>query len=139
MRRNVLLSLVLSAPLASCTEAPKAPPHPLEGLWRTSPEDLPYTGGIPNQPHVTDSLMLGRDGFASFRPLYTGGGFSHVGSSADDGKRFRWREADGLLTFEDDTSTCRGSASETKIEIDVAGCTILAQLVSLPKVSFARP
>ena len=143
MRRLVLLHVMFAGSLTACAEPPAAPAsHPLAGQWRSSPEDLPYTGRIPNSKHVAINLGLRAEGNGYWRPFYLTDGM-HLPSSGDDGdaKGFLWREVDGAISFEPKDqpgSTCRGRASPDKLEIEVAGCAFLEQLVSLASVTFAR-
>lgn len=141
MRRSVLLHLIFAGSLAACSGQPTAPAsHPLAGKWRTSPEDLPYSGPIPNLKQVAINLTLSAEQTGHWRPFYAQDGM-HLPSSGDDGQAFRWREAGGAISFEFDDGTasaCRGQATPEKIEIEVAGCAFLTRLVSQPKVAFAR-
>jgi hypothetical protein len=141
MHRSVLLHVIFAGSLTACSGQPAAPAsHPLAGRWRTSPEDLPYSGPIPNQRQVAINLALSAEGTGHWQPFYALEDM-HLPSSDDDGQRFRWREVDGAITFESEdkpASTCRGRASADRLELEVAGCAFLASLVSLPNVAFAR-
>lgn len=141
MRRSVLLHVIFAGSLTACSGPPAAPAsHPLAGKWRSSPEDLPYTGTIPNQKHVAINLGLYAEGNGYWQPFYLTDGM-HLPSSGDSAKPFRWREVDGAISFEIEdqpASTCRGRASPDKLEIEVAGCAFLEKLVSLASVTFAR-
>jgi hypothetical protein len=143
MRRLVVLHVIFAGSLTACSEPPAAPAsHPLAGKWRSSPEDLPYTGTIPNTKHVAINLGLYAEGNGYWRQFYRTDGM-HLPSSGDNGdaRGFLWREVDGAITFEPKDqrgSTCRGRASPDKLEIEVAGCAFLEQLVSQASVTFAR-
>ncbi len=143
MHRSVLLPTIFAFAglLAACSGQPPAPAsHPLAGAWRTSPEDLPYSGPIPNTKQVAINLRLSAEGTGHWKPYYVSDGM-HLPSSENSGQKLRWHEVEGAITFESadtPTSTCRGRASPDKLELEVAGCDFLAKLVSLPNVTFAR-
>lgn len=138
MRR--LSSVILVGLLSACSGQPAASSPALAGAWRTSPEDLPYTGTIPQQKQVSINLTLNAGGSGVWRPFYSGEGHTHLPAGEEDRQRFRWSATEGAITLEPEggSGACRGSASPEAIELEVAGCGFLGRLVSLPKVKFTR-
>jgi|GEM_PF-3124976 len=121
----------------------------LNGAWRAVPEDLPYTGAIPNQTSVSFNVIISSDkdvvveGWGSITPFYSSEELKHVAAGDHETFPFTWSVADEKhMTWEmkDGDATCQGEITENGEHVDmtVAGCPPLADRVGEKTVRFGR-